>query len=74
MGGRLSSRQIQRASLLYTGVFSGTGFKLVTGQPRPDTLTTRLPRPPFWVRNWVSKLLAVIGAALESDTSSWGMY
>ncbi|GFX08028.1 hypothetical protein TNCV_1237091 [Trichonephila clavipes] len=28
----------------------------------------------LWRRNWASKLLAVIGAALKSDTSSWGMY
>ncbi|GFX17361.1 hypothetical protein TNCV_3553641 [Trichonephila clavipes] len=27
-------------------VFSGTGLKLMTCQPRSDTLTTRLPRPP----------------------------
>ncbi|GFU67830.1 hypothetical protein TNCV_39781 [Trichonephila clavipes] len=27
-------------------VFSGTGLKLVTSQPRSDTLTTRLPRRP----------------------------
>ncbi|GFS68483.1 hypothetical protein TNCV_4584131 [Trichonephila clavipes] len=29
-------------------VFSGTGFELVTSQPRSDTLTTRLSRPPYF--------------------------
>ncbi|GFV53757.1 uncharacterized protein TNCV_4589211 [Trichonephila clavipes] len=28
-------------------VFSGTGFELITRQPRSDTLTTRLPQPRF---------------------------
>ncbi|GFY25566.1 hypothetical protein TNCV_2486861 [Trichonephila clavipes] len=31
---------------LHGGPFSGTGLELVTSQPRSDTLTTRLPRPP----------------------------
>ncbi|GFV95477.1 hypothetical protein TNCV_4574791 [Trichonephila clavipes] len=29
----------------YTANLRGTGLELMTCQPRPDTLTTRLPRP-----------------------------
>ncbi|GFU47724.1 hypothetical protein TNCV_4464751 [Trichonephila clavipes] len=44
-GGRLSSRQFQRASLPYPAVFSGTVLELKTSQTQSDTLTTRLPGP-----------------------------
>ncbi|GFX15596.1 hypothetical protein TNCV_2130841 [Trichonephila clavipes] len=44
MGGRLSSRQIQRTSLPTRRDFSGTRFELVTCQPRSDILTSRLLR------------------------------
>ncbi|GFV70563.1 hypothetical protein TNCV_4958121 [Trichonephila clavipes] len=40
-----TSKDLQTASPPTRRVFRGNGLKLVTSQPRSDTLTTRLPLP-----------------------------